>query len=92
MKDAVKSGKRKSQTHRDRPPGWRRTRGSAKISSKDFCRDLGSFIIDFFDLWVFWSSLSLVKRIIEDYHKGKIFIESSSEEDGTTFGILLPKI
>jgi len=35
--------------------------------------------------------LSLVKRIIEDYHKGKIFIESSSEEDGTTFGILLPK-
>ncbi len=35
--------------------------------------------------------LSLVKRIIEDYHKGKIFVESSSEKDGTTFGILLPK-
>ena len=35
--------------------------------------------------------LSLVKRIIEDYHQGKIFVESSSEKDGTTFGILLPK-
>ena len=35
--------------------------------------------------------LSLVKRIIEDYHKGKIYVENSTQEDGTTFCILLPK-
>ena len=35
--------------------------------------------------------LSLVKRIIEDYHKGKIFVQNSSKDDGTTFCIVLPK-
>lgn len=32
--------------------------------------------------------LSLVKRIIEEYHKGKVFVKESSEK-GTTFRILL---
>jgi len=31
----------------------------------------------------------LVRRIIENYHSGKIFIKSSSEE-GTVFRIKLP--
>ena len=35
--------------------------------------------------------LSLSKRIIEDYHKGKIFVKNSNEENGTTFCITLPK-
>ena len=35
--------------------------------------------------------LSLSKRIIEDYHKGKIFIKESSVREGTTFVISLPK-
>ena len=35
--------------------------------------------------------LSLSKRIIEDYHQGKIFVDKSSQEEGTTFCILLPK-
>ena len=35
--------------------------------------------------------LSLSKRIIEDYHKGKLFVQNSNEEDGTTFCIILPK-
>lgn len=35
--------------------------------------------------------LSLVKRIIEDYHKGKIFVAKSSKETGTQFKILLKK-
>jgi len=35
--------------------------------------------------------LSLVKRIIEDYHKGKIYVQNSSKEQGTTFCIILPK-
>lgn len=35
--------------------------------------------------------LSLVKRIIEDYHKGKIYVKSSNKDEGTTFCILLPK-
>jgi signal transduction histidine kinase len=35
--------------------------------------------------------LSLSKRIIEEYHKGKIFVKSSSPE-GTTFKIILKKI
>lgn len=34
--------------------------------------------------------LSLSKRIIEEYHKGKIFVKSSSPE-GTTFKIILKK-
>jgi len=34
--------------------------------------------------------LSLAKRIIEDYHKGKIYVQNSSEQ-GTTFCIVLPK-
>ena len=36
--------------------------------------------------------LSLSKRIIEDYHKGKIFVKKSEVEKGTTFQILLDKI
>lgn len=34
--------------------------------------------------------LSLTKRIIENYHKGKIFVKSSVIGKGTTFRILLP--
>jgi signal transduction histidine kinase len=32
--------------------------------------------------------LSLVKRIVEEYHKGKVFIKESSAEKGTTFRII----
>jgi len=35
--------------------------------------------------------LSLAKRIIEEYHHGKIFVKSSEEGKGTTFTIKLPK-
>lgn len=35
--------------------------------------------------------LSLVKRIIEDYYKGKIFVKSSELQKGSTFRILLKK-
>lgn len=35
--------------------------------------------------------LSLAKRIIEEYHKGKIFVKSSRQGEGTTFSIRLPK-
>jgi signal transduction histidine kinase len=35
--------------------------------------------------------LSLTRRIIEDYHKGKISIIRSSPGEGTTFRIVLPK-
>lgn len=35
--------------------------------------------------------LTLVKRIIETYHKGKIFVKSSEENVGTTFRIVLNK-
>ena len=35
--------------------------------------------------------LSLAKRIIEEYHKGRIFVKSSVEGEGTTFCISLPK-
>lgn len=34
--------------------------------------------------------LSLAKRIIENYHKGKIFISHSKVDEGTTFTIELP--
>jgi signal transduction histidine kinase len=33
--------------------------------------------------------LTLVKRIVENYHKGKIFVKKSGAE-GTTFRIILP--
>ncbi|MDA3942252.1 MAG: HAMP domain-containing sensor histidine kinase [Bacteroidetes bacterium] len=33
--------------------------------------------------------LSLAKRIIKDYHKGKIFVKSSSLNEGTSFRIIL---
>lgn len=36
--------------------------------------------------------LSLSKRIIEDYHKGSIFVSQSEKGVGTTFTIKLPKI
>ena len=35
--------------------------------------------------------LSLAKRIIEDYHSGKIFVKNSKINEGTTFTIRLPK-
>ncbi|MCB9017573.1 MAG: HAMP domain-containing sensor histidine kinase [Paludibacteraceae bacterium] len=35
--------------------------------------------------------LSLVKRIIEEYHEGKIFVKKSEQNKGTTFRILLKK-
>jgi len=34
--------------------------------------------------------LSLAKRIIEDYHNGKIFVKNSKPNEGTTFTIQLP--
>lgn len=34
--------------------------------------------------------LSLAKRIIEDYHEGKIFVKYGEENKGTTFSIILP--
>ncbi|QTE24532.1 sensor histidine kinase [Polaribacter cellanae] len=36
--------------------------------------------------------LSLSKRIVEDYHKGKIFVKKSEIGKGTTFQILLDKV
>jgi hypothetical protein len=36
--------------------------------------------------------LSLSKRIIEDYHKGKIIVQKSEIDKGTTFEILLDKV
>jgi len=36
--------------------------------------------------------LSLSKRIIEDYHKGKIFVKNSEVGKGTTFTVKLPKV
>ncbi|MEZ4772800.1 MAG: HAMP domain-containing sensor histidine kinase [Bacteroidia bacterium] len=35
--------------------------------------------------------LSLTKRIVENYHQGKIFVKSSEVDKGTTFRVLLPK-
>ncbi len=35
--------------------------------------------------------LSLSKRIVENYHKGKIFVHNSEISHGTTFKIVLPK-
>jgi signal transduction histidine kinase len=35
--------------------------------------------------------LSLTKRIVEQYHKGKIFVKDSEHNKGTTFRIILPK-
>lgn len=34
--------------------------------------------------------LSFVKRIVEDYHSGKVYIKESVPDQGTTFVILLP--
>jgi two-component system, sporulation sensor kinase D len=34
--------------------------------------------------------LSLAKRIVEEYHKGKIFVKSSKPNEETTFCIVLP--
>ncbi|MDH5380318.1 MAG: ATP-binding protein, partial [Cyclobacteriaceae bacterium] len=34
--------------------------------------------------------LALAKRIIENYHGGKIFVKNSEENTGTTFRIVLP--
>jgi two-component system, sporulation sensor kinase D len=36
--------------------------------------------------------LSLSKRIVSDYHKGKIFVQKSEIGNGTTFEILLEKV
>lgn len=36
--------------------------------------------------------LSLSKRIVEDYHNGKIFVKKSEIDKGTTFQVLLDKI
>lgn len=35
--------------------------------------------------------LTLVKRIVEEYHKGKVFVLKSSSTTGTTFRISLPR-
>lgn len=34
--------------------------------------------------------LSLAKRIIEEYHKGKIFVKNSKPNEGTTFSVQIP--
>ena len=34
--------------------------------------------------------LAFVKRIVEDYHNGKVFVKESVPDQGTTFVILLP--
>jgi hypothetical protein len=36
--------------------------------------------------------LSLSRRIVEDYHKGKIFVKKSEIDKGTTFQILLDRV
>ena len=36
--------------------------------------------------------LSLVKRIIEDYHNGKVFLMESRVGEGTTFRVILPAL
>ena len=36
--------------------------------------------------------LSLAKRIIEEYHKGKIYVKNSKPNEGTTFTIKLPAV
>ena len=36
--------------------------------------------------------LSLAKRIVEEYHKGKIYVKESEQGRGTTFCVELPKI
>jgi len=36
--------------------------------------------------------LSLAKRIIENYHNGKIYVLRSTKNEGTTFEISLPKV
>lgn len=36
--------------------------------------------------------LSLARRIIENYHKGKIYVKNSKIDEGTTFSVRLPKI
>jgi len=33
--------------------------------------------------------LTLTRRIIEEYHEGKVFVLSSSPEHGTTFRVML---
>ncbi len=35
--------------------------------------------------------LSLVKRIVENYHNGKVFVKDTDKSIGTTFRIILPK-
>lgn len=35
--------------------------------------------------------LSLTKRIVEDYHKGRVFVEHSEVGKGTTMRVLIPK-
>ena len=35
--------------------------------------------------------LSLTKRIVEEYHHGKIFVKSSEPNEGTIFRIELPR-
>jgi signal transduction histidine kinase len=35
--------------------------------------------------------LSLAKRIVEEYHKGRIYVKSSEVGVGTTFRIEMPK-
>ena len=35
--------------------------------------------------------LTLTKRIVEDYHKGKVYVKKSEKNAGTTFRIMIPK-
>ena len=34
--------------------------------------------------------LAFVKRIVEDYHSGKVYVKESVPDQGTTFVVLLP--
>jgi signal transduction histidine kinase len=65
-----------SDTGRGIPPAKQRTVFEPGFTSKELGWGLG---------------LSLTKRIIEDYHGGRIFVKSSEPDQGTTFRIVLNK-
>lgn len=65
-----------SDTGKGIPPGKQKTVFEPGYTSKELGWGLG---------------LSLTKRIIEDYHGGRIFVKSSEPGEGTTFRIILKR-